>query len=78
MIRRVFHQYVRGINDNYKRAIIKGLLRNGEIEFICLLETKLKVLSDSIVNNLRSTRNSRWFDLLTMKVVGEFFFTMLL
>ena len=43
---------VRGLNDFRKRDVIKSFLRNRRCDLICLQETKLEVVSLSIIWSL--------------------------
>ncbi|KAL4601768.1 hypothetical protein ACB092_10G005900 [Castanea dentata] len=43
---------VRGLNNPEKRLVVKNLLRDWKCDAICLLETKLGVMSRSLVGSL--------------------------
>ena len=45
---------VRGLNDCWKRSIVKNLLREWKCDAICLQETKLTGLDRQMVGNLWS------------------------
>jgi len=43
---------VRGLNDSHKRDVIKSFLREWRCDLICLQETKLEVVSLSVIRSL--------------------------
>jgi hypothetical protein len=45
---------VRGLNEGEKRLRVRNLLRQWEADIICLQETKLEFISDTLVRNLWS------------------------
>ncbi|RVW79590.1 Transposon TX1 uncharacterized 149 kDa protein [Vitis vinifera] len=51
---------VRGANDSSKRKVIKTFIRNQRVDLICLQETKIHSMSDSIARSLGSGRFLDW------------------
>ena len=51
---------VRGLNDSEKRKLIKGVVRNQKPDLVCLLETKVKEMSQQMVNSVGIGRFLNW------------------
>ncbi|RVX19182.1 Transposon TX1 uncharacterized 149 kDa protein [Vitis vinifera] len=51
---------VRGANDSSKRKVIKTFIRNQRVDLICIQETKIQSMSESIVRSLGSGRFLDW------------------
>ena len=51
---------VRGANDSSKRKVIKTFIRNQRVDLICIQETKIQAMSDSIVRSIGSGRFLGW------------------
>ena len=51
---------VRGLNDKGKRLCIKNLIHDWQVDIICLQETKLELITDSIVRSLWQCRYVDW------------------
>ena len=51
---------VRGLNDSEKRKLIKGVVRNQKPDLVCLLETKVKEMSQQLVNSVGIGRFLNW------------------
>ncbi|RVX05821.1 hypothetical protein CK203_023850 [Vitis vinifera] len=51
---------VRGANDSSKRKVIKTFIRNQSVDLICIQETKIQSMSDSIARSLGSRRFLDW------------------
>ena len=51
---------VRGANDSSKRKVIKTFIRNQRVDLICIQETKIQSMSESIVRSLGSGRFLNW------------------
>jgi exonuclease III len=43
---------VRGINELDKRLCIKGLMRDWKVDLVCLLETKIEVITRAVGRSL--------------------------
>jgi exonuclease III len=43
---------VRGINEMDKRLCIKGLIRDLNVDLVCLMETKIEVITRTVVHSL--------------------------
>jgi len=43
---------VRGINELDKRLRIKGLIRDWKVDLVCLMETKMEVITREVVRSL--------------------------
>ena len=51
---------VRGANDRSKRKVIKTFIRNQRVDLICIQETKIQAMSDSIARIIGSRRFLDW------------------
>ena len=51
---------VRGANDSSKRKVIKTFIRNQRVDLICIQETKIQAMSDSIARSIGSGRFLDW------------------
>ena len=51
---------VRGANDCSKRKVIKTFIRNQRVDLICIQETKIQAMSDSIARSIGSGRFLDW------------------
>ncbi|RVW43663.1 hypothetical protein CK203_080464 [Vitis vinifera] len=51
---------VRGANDSSKRKVIKTFIRNQRVDLICIQETKMQLMTDSIARSLGSGRFLDW------------------
>ena len=51
---------VRGANDSSKRKVSKTFLRNQRVDLICIQETKMQFMTDSIARSLGSGRFLDW------------------
>jgi exonuclease III len=51
---------VRGLNELNKRLCIKGLLREWKSNFVCLLETKMEVITRAVVRSLWGCQHVDW------------------
>ena len=51
---------VRGANDSSKRKVIKTFIRNQRVDLICIQETKIRAMSDSIARSIGSGRFLDW------------------
>ena len=49
-----------GLNDSEKRKLIKGVVRNQKPDLVCLLETKVKEMSQQLVNSVGIGRFLNW------------------
>ena len=49
-----------GLNDSEKRKLIKGVVRNQKPDLVCLLETKVKEMSQQMVNSVGIGRFLNW------------------
>ena len=65
---------VRGLNDFEKRKLIKGVVRNQKLDLVCLLETKVKEMSQQMVNSVGVGRFLNWASVDARGVVGGLFF----
>ena len=43
---------VRGSNDSNKWKVVKALLNSQRVDLVCLLETKMKEMSQTVVHSL--------------------------
>jgi exonuclease III len=43
---------VRGLNDLHKRLRTRGLLRDWKADIVCLVETKMAIISKEVVQSL--------------------------
>ncbi|RVW87594.1 Retrovirus-related Pol polyprotein from transposon RE1 [Vitis vinifera] len=51
---------VRGANDSSKKKVIKTFIRNQRVDLICIQETKIQAMSDSIARSIGSGRFLDW------------------
>jgi hypothetical protein len=51
---------VRGINELDKRLHIKRLIRDCKVDLVCLIETKMEVISREVVRSLWGCRHVDW------------------
>jgi exonuclease III len=51
---------VRGLNEGNKRLRIRNLLKQWKADIICLKETKLEIIFNSLVRNLWSCPFEDW------------------
>ena len=51
---------MRGANDSSKRKVIKTFIRNQRVNLICIQETKIQSMSDSIARSLGFGRFLDW------------------
>ena len=51
---------VRGANDSSKRKVSKTFIRNQRVDLICIQETKMQLMTDSIARSLGSRRFLDW------------------
>jgi exonuclease III len=51
---------VRGINELDKRLQIKGLMRVWKVDLVCLLETKMEVITRAVVRSLWGCQHVDW------------------
>ena len=51
---------VRGANDSSKRKVIKTFIRNQRVDLMCIQETKLQCMTDSIARSIGSGRVLGW------------------
>ena len=51
---------VRGVNDRYKRKLIKALFRSQKVDLVCLQETKMTEMSLGMVRSLGVGRFLEW------------------
>jgi exonuclease III len=52
MIPKIVSWNVRGLNERNKRMRIRGLLRDWEVDIVCLQETKLEYISREVIKSL--------------------------
>jgi exonuclease III len=51
---------VKGINELNKRLRIKGLIRDWKVDLVCLMETKMKVITRAVVRSLWGCQHVDW------------------
>jgi hypothetical protein len=51
---------VRGINELDKRLRIKGLIRDWKVDLVCLMETKMEVITREVVRSLWGCQHVDW------------------
>jgi exonuclease III len=51
---------VRGINELDKRLRIKGLIREWKVDLVCLMETKMEVITSEVVRSLWGCHHVDW------------------
>jgi exonuclease III len=51
---------VRGLNDGDKYLRVRNLLREWKVDIVCFQETKLEVVSRSVVRSLWGCHNVDW------------------
>ena len=51
---------VRGANDSSKRKVIKTFIRNQRVDLLCIQETKVQCMMDSIARSIGSGRFLGW------------------
>ena len=51
---RILSWNVRGLNNPYKRSVIKNLLRDWKCDVVCLQETKFSANDLGVIRSLRS------------------------
>ena len=49
---RILSWNVRGVNDSFKRKVIKSVIRNQKVDLFCIQETKMQVMSEEVVRSL--------------------------
>lgn len=52
MILKIISWNVRGLNEVGKRLGVQNMLRGWRVDFVCLQETKLEVVSRAVVSSL--------------------------
>ena len=63
---------VRGLNDSEKRKLTKGVVRNQKLDLVCLLETKVKEMSQQMVNSVGIGRFLNWASVDARGAAGGF------
>ena len=51
---------VRGVNESRKRKVIKSVVRKQKVDLFCIQETKIQLMSESVVRSLGSGRFLEW------------------
>ena len=51
---------MRGANDSSKRKVIKTFIRNQSVDLICIQETKMQFMTDSIARSIGFGRFLGW------------------
>jgi len=71
MMPKIFMWNVRGLNAIEKRLEIRGLLRDSKADIVCLVETKMSVISREVVRSLWGCYHVDWCYLGANGVSGE-------
>ena len=68
---RILSWNVRGANDGAKRKVLKTFIKMQRADVVCLLETKLKEVSNRMIRSLRVGRFLEWVNIKAEGASGD-------
>lgn len=59
-----------GLGGRDKRRVLRNVIRKNNIDFICVLETKLEIVDEKIVNAVWGREHRSWYALPSLGLSG--------